>query len=174
MCRCRKTKYILLNGVNTKLQLSLTCYNIRTVCYLHDHLINLVTALKDAMTIWVDLETPYYSRANYTTMSRSAALTQITYQLQHWPVYAWLGVYNLVQAGHLEAICIPSLAFIQEVPKGQNHLQNLSQTFTPHHLTGRAHNSWGESRRGEKWRHLTLYMQLIDCGRIIIQTIMNN
>lgn len=103
-----------------------------------------------------------------TTSSHSTAIAQATTEMQHWPVYAWLGVYNLVQAGHFKTIGIPSLAFIQEVPKGQDHLQNLSQTFTPHHLTGCTHNSWGEEKKKKTffW-HPSLYTQLRVCGIII-------
>lgn len=52
------------------------------------------------------------------------------------PVYAGLGVSDLVETGDLEAISIPSLALVHEVPEGQHHLQDLNQPLAPNHLLG--------------------------------------
>ena len=53
------------------------------------------------------------------------------------PVYAGLGVSDLVEAGDLEAVGVSSLALVHEVAEGQHHLQYLSQPLAPHHLPGR-------------------------------------
>lgn len=50
------------------------------------------------------------------------------------PVYTGLGVSDLVETGDLEAVCVPSLAFVHEVAKGQDHLQDLVQPPAANHL----------------------------------------
>lgn len=52
------------------------------------------------------------------------------------PVYAGLGVSDLVETGHLEAVGIASLALVHEVAKGQHHLKDLSHPLAPDHLLG--------------------------------------
>lgn len=53
------------------------------------------------------------------------------------PVYAGLGVSDLVETGDLEAVGVASLALVHEVAEGQHHLQHLSQPVAPDHLPGR-------------------------------------
>ena len=64
------------------------------------------------------------------------------------PVYAGLGVSDLVEAGDLEAIGVASLALVHEIAEGQHHLQDLSQPLAPDHLPGCIQDCWGEN--GEK------------------------
>lgn len=52
------------------------------------------------------------------------------------PVYAGLGVSDLVETRDLEAIGVASLALVHEVAKGQHNLQDLSHPLAPDHLLG--------------------------------------
>ncbi len=52
------------------------------------------------------------------------------------PVYAGLGVSDLVETGDLEAVGVASLAFVHEIAKSQHHLQDLSHPLAPDHLLG--------------------------------------
>lgn len=63
-----------------------------------------------------------------------------------WPVenllvQAGLGVSYLVETGQFEAESTATLALVHIVPKGQDHLQELRQGQTPHHLLGRQFQS---------------------------------
>lgn len=52
------------------------------------------------------------------------------------PVYAGLGVSDLVETGDLEAVGVASLALVHEVAKGQHHFQDLNHPLAPNHLLG--------------------------------------
>ena len=64
----------------------------------------------------------------------------------HPPVYAGLGVGDLVEAGDLEAVGVAALALVHEVAEGQHHLQDLGETLAPHHLLGGAEDGWPGER----------------------------
>lgn len=66
------------------------------------------------------------------------------------PVYAGLGVGDLVEAGDLEAVGIASLALVHEVAEGQHHFQDLSQPLAANHLPGRVQDGWRETERGKQ------------------------
>lgn len=56
-------------------------------------------------------------------------------------VHAGLGVCDLVETGQFEAEGVATLALVHVVPEGQDHLQELRQGPTPHHLLGRQFQS---------------------------------
>lgn len=58
------------------------------------------------------------------------------------PVYAGLGVSDLVETGDLEAVGVASLAFVHEVAEGQHHLKNLSHPLAPDNLLRRIQDGW--------------------------------
>lgn len=66
------------------------------------------------------------------------------------PVYAGLGVSDLVETGDFEAEGVSSLALVHEVAKGQHHLQDLSQPFASDHLLGPVQDGWKENGKRKK------------------------
>lgn len=51
-------------------------------------------------------------------------------------VDAGLGVGDLIETGQFEPEGVAALALVHVVPEGQDHLQELRQGPTPHHLLG--------------------------------------
>ena len=51
-------------------------------------------------------------------------------------VDAGLGVGDLVERGHLEAVGVAPLALVHVVPEGRHHLQQLLQVAAVQHLLG--------------------------------------
>ena len=80
------------------------------------------------------------------------ALLFICWSERHLPVYAGLGVGDLVEAGHLEAVGVAALALVHEVAEGQHHLQDLGEALAPHHLLGGTEDGW--PRRGRTGRFI--------------------
>lgn len=66
------------------------------------------------------------------------------------PVYAGLGVSDLVEAGDLEAVGVASLALVHEVAESQHHLQHLSQPLAPNHLLRSIQDGWRKRTLREK------------------------
>jgi len=80
------------------------------------------------------------------------------YKAEPWTVLvnAWLGVRDLVKAGHFKSVGIPPLPFVHVVPQGQDHLQELPQSPALHHLPGSQTQSW--DRRDEEAVSYTVYV----------------
>lgn len=73
-------------------------------------------------------------------MSDSDSVSLKTYEIPpppNPPVYAGLGVGDLVETGHLEAEGVPSLALVHKVSEGKHHLQDLPHPLAVDHLQGR-------------------------------------
>ncbi len=66
------------------------------------------------------------------------------------PVNARLCVSYLVQAGNFESGGIPSLSFVHVIPKGQNHLQELTQRLAMNNLLARKIQSCNHTSKERK------------------------
>lgn len=63
------------------------------------------------------------------------------------PVYAGLGVSDLVETGDLEAVGVAPLALVHEVAEGQHHLQDLSQPLAPDNFLRCIQDGWRKMER---------------------------